>query len=200
MFFRISVPVQELSNQAGCFVEEEPAENTSHPSLSRAIILVVARNLVWDCSPGLPHGTFCCSLGSWILDSKDKSYPVPFLKIPNVCYLFSLIPPCGLPNISKDLRVKKNLSKHLVQLSYIWWNGGQERSNVGQQSQSKKIKERRKTQASQLSGSASCSLFSWNKAQIPQQLKRSLWSWTDFSLNLKSAYMLCDPEQFNLLV
>lgn len=152
--------------------------------------------------PGQPHGTFYCSLGSWILDSKGKSCPVPFLKIPNVCYLFSLIPPCGLPSISKDLRAKKNLSQHLVQLSYTWWNGGQERANVGQQSQNKKNNKRKKRKdASQLSGSASCSLLIWTKVRMPQQLEHSLWSWTDFSLNLKSStYVLCDPEQFNLLV
>ena len=129
------------------------------------------------------------ALWLWTSGWEGKSCPAPFLKIPNVCYLFCLIPPCGLPSISKDLRAKMNLSKHLAQLSYTWWNRGPERSDVGQQSQHWK-KEKKKTQAVQLAGSASfmatvnrlaldhfSSEASFRRPQ--QQLERSLWSWTD---------------------
>ena len=98
------------------------------------VMLSATWNLLWF------FGSITDTFQPWTSGWEGKSCPMPFLKIPNVCYLFSLIPPCGLPSISKDLRAKKNLSKHLVQLSYTWWNGGPERSNVGQQSQHNKKK------------------------------------------------------------
>lgn len=46
-FFRISLPVQELSNQAGWFAEEEAAENTSHQSPSNSSLVFLLWQEIW---------------------------------------------------------------------------------------------------------------------------------------------------------
>lgn len=92
MFFRISLPVQELSNQAGWFAEEEAAENTSHRSLSNSSILAVARNLVWACSLDShmePSGVLWVP-ESWPQRTNSAQCPFSRYQMYVICFLLSL--------------------------------------------------------------------------------------------------------------
>lgn len=121
-------------------------------SLLSFVLLVIARTFIWFKRVLflVPYGTFCCSSATSLMcchpePQAERGNPAqrPFSRYQMyvICFLLSL--PVVYQAFRKILEPKKNLSKHLVQLSYTWWNGGPERSNVGQQSQHWKKKKLR---------------------------------------------------------